>query len=146
MMQQAGGQPQQANPQGAMPPAGMAGGMATPEQKQKLMDMIGVLEQKMGEFNAAKFAGANKSQSSKAEALRQVFIALQSAGVDINDPQSVNSFLNELKSKNPDLAQFFEECVSALIGDEAPEPQGMLEQDENPQDEGMNNEAIPQDI
>ena len=98
-------------------PAQMSGGgMATPEQKSQLMDMLGMLEQKMGEVHAARFAGDNKKKQGKADALRQVFTALQSAGVDISNPASVTAFLDKLRAQNPEMAQLFEEVMQSLLG------------------------------
>lgn len=115
----------QGQPPVAPVPEGKAVKMATPEQKQQLLDLIEATRGKLGEFNATSFAVDNQIESSRNDALKQVFDALQSAGVDLTDPQSVSDFLMKLRIQNPQMSQMFEEALNQLLG----EPVGVSQVD-----------------
>jgi hypothetical protein len=86
------------------------------EQKQGLLDMIDQIRQKLGSFNATKFASSNKGESMRRDLLQQVFQKLQLAGVDLSDPESVNTFIQNLQQTNPELATMFEKSMDILLG------------------------------
>ena len=90
----------------------------TPEQRQELLDMIEKIKAKMGEANAALFAGGNKTNETRSKLLQMIFEMLQTAGVDLNDQQSVNDFIQKLQALNPQLAAWFEASFDALLGTE----------------------------
>lgn len=104
---------------GASTPTG-AQDMASPEQKQQLMDLIDQIRSQLGELNALQFAHTNQSLQQKNDLLKEVYSELQAAGVDLTDPQSVAQFIEQLKKKSPDLAQLFEQSMMSLLG--APQP------------------------
>lgn len=108
---------------------GKAVKMATPEQKQQLLDLIEATRGKLGEFNATSFAVDNQIESGRNDALKQVFEALQSAGVDLTDPQSVSDFLMKLRTQNPQMSQMFEEALNQLLGGEGETPQAEMSQE-----------------
>lgn len=114
------GQQQQA-PQEKMPK------MATPEQKQQLMDLIDATKGKLSEFNSHSFAVDNQMQGDTNDTLKQIFSVLQSAGVDLADPKSVSDFLSQLRSQNPQMSQMFEQALNQLLG--GSEPQDQMPQD-----------------
>jgi len=107
-------QPVGGAPQGA--PAVESDQPVSEEQKQELLDMINQIRQKLGSFNAMKFASNNKTESVRRDLLQQVFQKLQLAGVDLTDPQSVNSFIQNLQQTNPELATMFEKAMDMLLG------------------------------
>lgn len=92
--------------------------MATPEQKQELMDLIENTKGKLGEFNSTSFAVDNQIKEDTSETLKQIFSILQSAGVDLTDPKSVSDFLTQLRSQNPQMSQLFEQALNQLLGEE----------------------------
>ena len=94
--------------------------MASPEDRQRLLDMIAQMKEKLGEFNATSFASQNQSEQHRMDMLKEVFAQLAAAGVDLTDPESVTKFLDTLRLQNPDLAQLFEEAMDALLGPEEP--------------------------
>lgn len=102
--------------QGAQPSEGKAVKMATPEQKKQLMDMIEATKGKLGEFNSASFSVDNQMESSKNDALKEVFATLQAAGVDLTDPASVADFLSKLRIQNPQMSKIFEDALNSLLG------------------------------
>lgn len=124
---------------GMQPPMGADGKpveMATPEQKQKLMDLIGKTRDKVGEFNAQSFASDNKIQSQKNDVLGQLFQMLQAAGIDLTDPRSISDFINQLKMKNPPMGQMFEDALNQLLGEDTEGGQEAPPQ-EQPMDPGL---------
>src|SRR3990167_6670237 len=78
--------PQMASPQMASPQ------MASPEQKQQLFDTLDKVKQALGSFNAQRFASKNRMAGLNREVLRGIFEALQRAGVDLTDRESVAAF------------------------------------------------------
>lgn len=105
---------------GATPPGQEE--MATPEQKQSLMDLIDQIRSQLSELHALSFAHSNQSLQQKNDLLKQVYAELQAAGVDLTDPRSVSQFIETLKKKSPDLAKLFEDSMSQLLGAEPPQP------------------------
>lgn len=116
-------------------------GMATPEQKQQLMDLLAKIRQQMSEVNAAQFVRSNAAQQKSQETLKEVFHELQAAGVDLTDPKSISQFLSNLREQSPDLAQLFEQVLNSLMGGGAEEQAPM----DMPSDMGnMNNDQATQ--
>lgn len=136
----------------AMPGQGMPGqGMASEDQKRQLMDLIEATRSKIGETNAAHFAAKNSSEQARNDALKEVFSILQTSGVDLTDPASVSNFIEQVRAKNPELAQMLEEALNSLLGgDTSPAPSGEIPQPVQPPppQDIMNtqNETSPQDI
>lgn len=87
----------------------------TEEKKQALLDMINVVREKLGSFNATKFAGDAKIESLRSSLLQQVFEKLQLAGVDLTSQESVAAFIERLKQTNPELAVNFEKAMDVLL-------------------------------
>lgn len=92
--------------------------MATPEEKQSLIDMLSQIEQKYRDMNASKFAGDNQSASIKQDLLVDVFKTMQDNGIDVTNVESVRQFLDNLEQSNPDLYQLFVDAFNGLMGDQ----------------------------
>lgn len=90
--------------------------MATPEEMAKLNELMDKIEEKYRQTNAAMFAGANQTESFKKDLIVDVFKALQEAGIDITDPESVKQFLDALQESNPDLYELFVTAFNGLVG------------------------------
>lgn len=131
------------HPGGTIAPQTAAGmPLASDAQRKELMDLIEQIKSKMSEAKTAQFAADTTGEQARQNALQGVFTALQNAGVDLTDPNSVNEFLTKLRQNNPELAQIFEESLSQLLGDDVPQDGSMLGQTEQP----MNNETIPENL
>lgn len=125
------------------------GEVATPEQKQEVLDMIEAVRSKLGNYGANKFANDNKLDAIRSSLLKQVFEKLQLAGVDLSDRNSVAMFIAKLKQQSPELAEDFEKAMNVLLGGEgvpsAPEdPTQDMDLGVPPQDD-MNNEEQTQE-
>lgn len=144
---------------GEMPmgvPAPTGGQPVSEEQKQELLDLIQGIREKLGSFNAQSFAGNNKLDRTRRELLRQVFEVLQKSGIDLTNRESVAAFIEKLREQSPELADQFEEAISALLGetDFAPpsDPNASMDlgttlpSDQNNNENINPNEAIPQNI
>jgi len=94
--------------------------MATPEQRQQLVDLLDATKASMSELQTTKFRSANEEDAMRIETLKEIFQAMQAQGVDLNDPASVSSFLDKLDSTNPTMSQYFKEALDNLMGDQAP--------------------------
>lgn len=122
-------------------PAASADGMATPEQKQQLMDLIDQIRQNLSKLHATQFASTNQAQQQRADLLKSIFAELQSAGVDLRDPKSVSDFLAKLRQQSPDMADLFEQALSQLLGG-APDENA----NQNPNEMMTPSEPIPGDM
>ena len=110
--------PTQAAPmEGAAPEA--TPGMASPEQMAQIKELMNNIEEKYRQMNAEVFAGGNQTESQKKELVIEVFKALQGAGVDLTDVNSVKQFLDQLQQENPDLYDIFVSAFEGLLGGEA---------------------------
>lgn len=106
--------PSQILPEGQVPPAEGTG--VSEEERQVLLDMINTIREKLGSFNATKFAGEGKVEKMRSALLQQVFEKLQLAGVDLTNQESVAAFLAKLQQTNPELAANFEKAMEVLLG------------------------------
>lgn len=141
--------PDQANTM--TPGMGMAPGMTpgqqpiTDEQKQELQTLIDQIRGSLDGAQGATLSGATDDEDARRSALKEVFMAMKMAGVDLTNPESVAQFITKLKEMNPDLAALFEESVNELLGEQA-----MPAEEELPVEEPiMNqnpNEALPEEL
>ena len=106
--------PSQVAPEGQVAPEASAG--VSEEERQALLDMINTIREKLGSFNATKFAGEGKVEKMRSALLQQVFEKLQLAGVDLTNQESVAAFLAKLQQTNPELAANFEKAMEVLLG------------------------------
>lgn len=96
-----------------------ASGMSQEEMRQNLQDLMGKIDSKYQDFSVQNFSLKNKTQSSKAEALRMFFDMLKQSGVDPSNVEEVNAFLQKIKENNPEIFKQIEKILQALIsGDE----------------------------
>jgi len=90
------------------------------------LGMIEEARQKLGHLKAVRLAGENKIEETRKQMLKRVFEILQLAGVNLEDRESVAMFLEKMRASNPQLAQWFEESMSVILGNEMPiEEEGM---------------------
>ena len=94
--------------------------MASPEQREQLMELLEATREAMGQIQTTKFRSENEKEAMKVDTLKQIFQSMQSAGVDLNDPASVATFLDKLEATNPTMSQYFKESLDELMGAEAP--------------------------
>ena len=63
----------------------------------------------------------NKLQMLKADIMKKAFMMMRDLGVDLNNPESVNKFLQEMEAEDPDLLILFESAMSGLMTEETPQ-------------------------
>ena len=85
-----------------------------------LQDMASKIETKYQDFNSQKFVSANKLEVKKREALKEVFNIMETAGIDLTNPEEVKGFLDSLKEKNPELYQIVEQSLETLFSENVP--------------------------
>lgn len=117
------------------PPMGMPQQMATPEQKKELEMLIEKTRGNLAGLNTAKIQTTNESERARVEALREIFKMFQLNGVDLEDPEAINAFIEEIRKKNPEMAKMLEDALGSLLtGEEQP-----IEQQEPMEMPGMPN-------
>lgn len=100
----------------------MPQGIASQEQMDELKQLLVSIEQKFREHSSDKMASDNAVKSSDKETLDAIFQLLKEAGVDLNDQQSINTFLSQLQQSNPDTYQMFIEVLDNTMDPETPAP------------------------
>lgn len=128
---------------GGLPEQGMGPQMTTPEQEQELANLLQAAQEEMANLTSQRFAAGNERQQYKMDVLSAVFEMLQSSGVDLNSPESVSKFLQELRARNPQMAQDFEMAIEALLGEDAGE---MVDEAMEGGDMNTENEALPEEL
>ncbi len=129
---------------GGMPigqqPQSLPGELASPEEREQLMRLLEATKEKMDEVEFLKFDSTTKKEEARMNALRSVFVMMQEAGVDLTDPNSVSSFIAQVKQSNPQMGADFEQALTELL--EEPMLEGEL-----PNEDNMNfNEALPEEL
>lgn len=125
--------PEPAAPMGPMGPEESAQMMPGPEmdgqapisdaQYAELQQLLGQLKQVQGQLTSAEFISGNKSKAERESAQKQVYYTLMQNGVDLNDPESVRGFLEQLKAESPEMYETVVQALEELFPDE----QGELE-------------------
>src|SRR3990167_10099633 len=110
--------PAPASPEQAPAISGTPEGLSQEEMRANLKGMMEKIQGKFQDFNAQKFSSGNKSKELQSQALREIFSILESMGVDPSSPEEVNAFLEDLKTKNPELAQQIETALKSVLGEE----------------------------
>ena len=123
------------------------GQMTTPEQEQELANLLQAAQSEMANLTSQRFSSENERKQYKLDVLSAVFEMLQSSGVDLNSPESVAQFLQELKARNPQMATDFEVAIEALLGEEAGETvEGAMDGGIEPEEMNETNETLPQEL
>ena len=92
--------------------------MASSGQKQQLLDMVEQIRGKLQHFNAIKYAVKDKTDMRRQEVLKRVFEILGLSGVDLSNQESVSAYMEKLRTQNPELAQWFENSMNILLGED----------------------------
>lgn len=82
-----------------------------------LQSMFQNIDRKHQEADNEVIIGTEKIRQMKKEFLTEVFDMLKKAGVDPNDPEQINAFLEQLASSDPDLLALFEDAFNGLLPD-----------------------------
>jgi len=95
--------------------------MESPTENIGETDMRATVEKQLGDIknkNAAletsKFISKNQLKQLKIKILHEIFSSLEKLGVDPNNLESINSFLQSLERQDPDLLKIFEIAISGL--------------------------------
>jgi hypothetical protein len=130
MMTQDGGLPQDPSIQDPSMQEDPSQDLSPEDMRGNLEMMMGQVDDKYREMNSTMFSGKNQTEAARRDAIKQALEMMRAQGVDVNDPQSIQDFLDKLERENPDLAQLFEEAFnSLLLGDEdMPPPPEVTEQ------------------
>ena len=110
-------------PEGISPPEVSEGlGMTQDEMRTSLQDLMDIVKEKYQELDSRRFELNNATDAARKKSLVAALRALEDAGVDVQDQESVQQFAAMLQEKNPELYAMFEEAFNTLLGDEFPVP------------------------
>jgi len=106
----------------------------TPEaRKNKLQNMFEDVQNKNRSLNSNQVINQNKLKETKIKLIQELFKMMQNLGVDPNNLESINQFLQQLDAQNPDLRELFEVAFGKLIGDSDVNPEAPPAIPETPQ-------------
>ena len=88
------------------------------EMRDNLKNMMEQNDNKYQNFKAGQFSYDNQKEQAKSQALREVFDLLQSAGVDPSNVEQVQQFLDEIKTKSPELYQQVVKVLQDIISED----------------------------
>lgn len=86
------------------------------EMKSNLMSLMGKINNRYKEFSDNRSAIENKVEGAKNKTLEKVYDIFKSVGVNPADPKQVQSFLNVMKSNNPELSSQVEKTLQGFAG------------------------------
>lgn len=112
------------------------------EMRANLSNMSDMADNAMRDLYAEKYRSDNKAEASRVENLKKVLEMMKQNGIDPNDPNQIQQFLNQLQQSNPDMYEIFVDALNTLMsGEEAPQVPGM---DQGEQMPGMEQGQMPQ--
>lgn len=89
----------------------------TPEEMRADLDkLMSAINDKMNTFNGQKMSGDSQLTQAQNSAIAALFDILSKNGVDLADPNSVTTFLNQLQQDNPEGYKIFEDSINNLLG------------------------------
>jgi hypothetical protein len=89
------------------------------KRKGELDGMLAKLNTASNAVKSQAIIGQNKLKQDKFKLLQQLFAILEDKGVDVNDMESINQFLQGLAYQDPDLLALFEYAFNGALGEEA---------------------------
>lgn len=112
--------PVPASPAGVpgIPPTQEETGMSQDDMKSRLQEVMAKLQGKYQAFDESKFNAENDAAKMKSDALSELFTMLESKGIDPNNPDELQNFLDGIKGRNPELYQQIVTAITAIIGSE----------------------------
>ena len=94
------------------------------DPKAALQELMAAVDEKMAGVNQKASVGQDMDQQAKVEILQVLFDVLQRNGIDPNDQEAVNAFLEQLKQASPEVYNAFETALNNILdtfGGETPE-------------------------
>lgn len=122
---------------------GASQGMSQDEMRANLQGMMEKIQGKYQDFGAQKFSSESKSKELQSQALREIFSILESMGVDPSSPEAVSAFLEDLRTKNPELAQQIEMALKSVLGEEGESEEAPVEEEVPPENMNINPNEVP---
>ena len=98
------------------------------EEAMKRFDletMFNKVKDKEASFQEKRVQSKNKLQMLKVDILKKVFMMMRDLGVDMNSPEDISRFLQNLETEDPDLLTLFESAINGLMMEEQAPAQGM---------------------
>jgi len=90
--------------------------MTEEEMKADINGEVSKLKDKEQELNSKTEAGDTKTNDIRKQVMTSFFDLMKNAGVDLQDLESINAFLQDLQKRDPDIAELFEYVFSSLFG------------------------------
>ena len=112
-------QPVPASPPEAPAISRGASTLSQEEMRANMDSTMGQLKGRFGDFQAKKFTMDNNAEESQGMLLREIFAFFESVGVDPNNPEELNAYLEQLKVEDPEQYQQIESLIDGILGPEA---------------------------
>ena len=85
------------------------------DMRAELMSKLEEVKNKNRALNSARIMGDNQTREQQIAAIQQLFGKMQQMGVDVNDPKSIQEFLDNLEQQDPDSRELFESAFNNLM-------------------------------
>lgn len=90
-------------------------------RRQDVENIFKRVSDRESEFREERTINENKLQMFKADVVKKVFSTMKELGVDLDDMESINKFLQQLGQQDPDLLILFESAMGGLLPTEKEE-------------------------
>ena len=84
-------------------------------RRQDVENIFKRVSDRESEFQEERTINKNKLQMFKADVVKKVFSTMKELGVDLDDMESINKFLQQLGQQDPDLLILFESAMGGLL-------------------------------
>ena len=103
-------------------------------RRQDVENIFKRVSDRESDFQEKRNINENKLQMFKADVVKKVFSTMKDLGVDLDDMESINKFLQQLGQQDPDLLILFESAMGGLLP---------AEKEEGVSVEGVAPEGVP---
>lgn len=95
----------------------ISGDLTEEEMLSQLKALRFQADEKYRNLNTMKIVGGNKVREEKIDIINEFFDFLEGNGVDPSDQESLSRFVEEMKTETPEMYEYFEKAIDALLTD-----------------------------
>lgn len=95
----------------------ISGDLTEEEMLSQLKALRSQADEKYRNLNTMKIVGGNKIREEKIDIINEFFDFLEGNGVDPSDQESLSRFVEEMKTETPEMYEYFEKAIDALLTD-----------------------------
>jgi len=101
------------------------GNLSQEQMQSNLQELLAKLKGKAGSFDSQKTALDSQLETRRQETLQEIFDLFKAKGIDPNNPDEIQAFLDDLKQKNPVMYDLVVKTLNSVLGPEEESEQNM---------------------